>query len=228
VNIDITKLIDQTAFLLEKQRDSKKYCSEQFEEFLDLVEEEISSLDPVMEKDKVEKLKAIAVIVREQLLKFDKEINEDITFLEEQLGAIQEIKANKDPVAAAKLLKILMNGEEVPDTKKFKEEVEAEAYTSKESFVSILNDLKAVLQEGGLDELLVYLQDLNENESEEEEEEFEINFDSEEDDESEDCCEDEDSDCCGEASATHKDKKCCGKGDCGKDGDCGDSCKCDD
>jgi len=214
IKANIDKLIDQTNFLLEKQKESKDYCAKQFEEFLSLIEEEISQLDVSNDMERIGKLKSVADIINKQLGEFSEEIAADVSFLEDQLSAIKEISTYQDSEAAAKLIGVLMDGKEVPDTAKFKKDVESESVSSKESFIQVINDLKAALQEGGVDDLLAYLQSMQELD---ESEGLEVSLEM-------------DDECCGGVNLMFGDEgtKCCGgKFDCGDACVCDNDCKCE-
>ncbi|MCK4264975.1 hypothetical protein KAW80_01300 [Candidatus Babeliales bacterium] len=198
VKADLEKLIGQTSFLLEKQKASKEYCGKQFAELIGLIDSKAKNLDVANDKATVDKLTEISEIIGKHLINFEEEVEQDISFLEDQLKAIQEIKDHHDPESAAKLITVLMDGQTILDTKVFKDQIEEEAKASQESFSTVINDLKSAINEDGVDELLVYLKELEEEDRKEKaEEQFEVSFDPEEEAEEkkESCCKGDDENC---------------------------------
>ncbi len=195
--------MEQTIFLLEQQKESRVYCGNAFESFLTLIQEK---MDAESDKDDKTKLEYIHGAVKNQSDRFTSEIDEDIEFLGGQVKALEAIGKEKDEEKVTKLVDTLMEGQKVTETETFKKEVAQESKQAKEHFLSVMADLATSLKEGGIDDLVVYFEDLIADQNDEEE--FE-------DDDIELLPE--------EIEETDEKKTEC----CGGDGSCGDKCVCD-
>ena len=158
VRVDLEKLIDQTSFLLEKQEEARRVCVEKFNEFISFINDNLKLAKENNDQDSSVKLQEILSIIQSQLETFEGEILSDISFLKAQSEVLQAIKSEKDAAKAEELLSMITEGETILDTAKFKEEVAEEAKRSQQGFIDILEDFKAVLQEGNVDDLLIHLQ----------------------------------------------------------------------
>ena len=171
----IDELVEQTSFLLDKQKETKEFFENSLALFLDLFGSE---------QDKAEGLKKVELLecfqrVRLLLEKLDgkalEQLEEDIVFLEEQLGAIKQIQNMPDEKKVAQLGSLLIEDDsKVTDTKVFKKTIEQEAEQAQQEFQVMIDDIKSVLLEDGVQELEILLEahlSTEENRSEEEEEE---------------------------------------------------------
>jgi hypothetical protein len=215
-------LLDQTAFLLDKQKEAKRDCLALFADLLSAIEARLtktkSDKGNAEEYELLEKIKDM-IVKQSELINHDAQ--EDIDFLADQLKALQEIKNIKDPVKAKNLLGMLLDEDiEIKDSAAFKKEVSEEAALSRQNLVVMLNDLKEAVQDGNAQEVLQYLESVLS--------------------EAEGCCEeceDEEDDCCGKKACPKSSasaKSCCG-GCCQKDDSesmdifaCLDACKDDE
>jgi len=180
----------QVAFLLEKHRDSEKFCIEEFNDLLVLITDELAAADPEKDKEHAGKLALLHEMVTEQNAHFAKEIASDIGSLEHNLSLLRFTKELSDPEQQAELLARIKEDDEIQDYDTFKEAVDEEAEEAKAEFLNIMDDLKGALKDNNLDELLAYFEEirLQQQESEQEAEE------EEDEDEDESCA--SDSDCC--------------------------------
>ncbi len=206
---ELTKLLEQTTFLLEKQRESRDYTVMAFNDFLREIETIQQERDDQTEHDT---LQEIYNAVTEQSEKYTAEIDEDISFLDAQLETIQKIAGEGNNAKAIELVRVLMDGEEVPDTESFQQEVNEETDSAKRHFFAVIDDLKSALKEESFDELLTYIEQSGAFEGEEEE--------------GASCCGGANEACCGDAAAPERTKCCEGKSDCGDACVCDDNCGC--
>jgi len=119
-------------------------------------------------KDKVIKFATIKEIISKQAKQFDEEISQDIVFLQDQIKALGDIVEEENKEKQTELIEMILDGEEVVDTLKFKKDLEEDSVKAKESFEAVINDLKEALLEGSLDDLLAYLQEITKEEDEDE------------------------------------------------------------
>ncbi len=196
-------LIDQTSFLIEKQKDAVQDCLALFGDLLATVDKRVKQVDA--KAPEAESLKEVRDLLAEQAEQIKQGSQEDIDFLTEQLKTLQQIKTVNDPAKAKELLQMLLDEDvEIKDTVAFKKEVAEESAISRQNLVVMLNDIKDAIQEGNAQDVAVYLESiLNDEEG-----------DDDGDDEEESC----DDECCGKScGGAKKGKKSCG----GCDADCG-------
>ncbi len=202
----LTKLVDQTVFLLEKQKESRDYTVKAFQNFLTAIQKMQEGKE---EKESKDTLQAIYSAVADQSAQYADEIEEDIAFLDAQLETIKAVVEEGDKVKSAELARVLMDGQEVPETKEFTEEVTQESAEAKRHFLAVVDDLMGALQEESYDDLLAYIEQtgvVDEGMADAEGE----------------CCAGANEACCGDDAKPER-TVCCG----GKD-DCGDTCVCDE
>ena len=79
---------------------------------------------------------------------------DDVAFLKEQLGVIEQIAKIKDKERSQELVDMLLeDGEELPETAQFKVTVEQDCAEAKEGFAMMVNDIKDAFAEDGIVEL---------------------------------------------------------------------------
>jgi hypothetical protein len=191
----INKISEQTELLLEKQRETLDYCENMFDGFFELINEKIEKAEQEHDAPLLERLNNINSMVEHREEELNNQITEDISFLEEQLDAIEQVKALGDEEKAEELTSLMLEGKEseIPDTDKFKEDIEEEAIEVKSGFSAMIDDMKAALEEGSVEELEAFLQ------------EEEDRAEKEDDDE------DEDEESCGSSCSGCGEKEMCGK-----------------
>jgi len=194
----LTNLIEQTAFLLEKQKEANADCAKLFGDLLNVVKARRATKPANQEEG--EALESIATLIEEQAQHLKDDAQADIEFLEEQLQALTKVQTIKDPVKAKELLSMLIDeDEEVKDTATFMKEVNDEAVVSRENLLTMLNDLQDAIKDGNASDVALYLESILENDEEDEDDEEcddeNCNCEAEEDS----CCDDDDEDgCCDE------------------------------
>lgn len=207
--IRIDDLIEQTSFLLEKQKVSQIDCLAIFQDLLETAQarlEQTKKDNP----EEAEHLEQVCVLIADQKDNISTESQVDIDFLQEQMDALAKIQAVKDPAQAQELLSMMVDeNEEIRDTASFKQEVNEEAAASKENLLTVIKDLKDAIKEGSAHDVAVYLESIMSGEE------------SEDDSEDEDCDDDEDG--CGDEDG-EEGGSCGGCKGCGTGGGCGSGC----
>lgn len=203
-------IIEQTVFLVEKQKEAQRDCSMLFHDLLQAAQKkcEATAID---HKDR-EGLEYICDLVTEQAERIDEEAQGEIDFLEEQLEALQRIGAIKDPNMSEEMLsEILDTDVQVKDSDEFKKEVTEESLAARHNLAIVINDMKAALSEGNVDDLVTYLETILETEDDEDCEDC-MGCDDSDDDEDEDDEEFEEvvDECCCSGKKKPEQSSCCG------------------
>jgi len=220
----LVTVIEQTTFLLGKQKESLNDCSSIFKDLLTTVEAKLNKTTDTKERETLEK---VYDAVSGQAQKMADYIQEDINFLTEQLAAFGDIQKINDPVKTQEVLDLILgDAGELANTVEFKKTVTEEADMSKQNLITLIEDLKATIQEGNAEEVGMFLDSLLEDDADmntlDEDEDMDLDEEDEEDEE-DGCCDDEDGECCDEDEDEEKEELApcvCGKG---KDGKC--TCK---
>ena len=196
----LNKIAEQTIFLLDKHKEARAYCGDLFDELKDKVEEKRVAVDAIDDAKIAQKVTKIADFIDVTQKEYYEVMDEDISFLEEQLKAIDSVLETGNPAKMDEFAQLLLDGTELSETDAFKKEVEEEAADSMASFSAMIEDLQHALAENNIDDVLNYLQQLADDSNDD--------ADSPEDDTQ------EDSGCCG------------GLRDCGSACVCNDACGC--
>lgn len=153
----VDNLIEQTVFLLEKQKEANRDCAQIFAGLLVVVDQKLAQSKG--SADDVASLEKIRNLIAGQSEKIAEEAQLDIDFLNEQLHALKKIKEVKDPAKARELTDMLIDSsEEIKDTAAFKKEVTDESAISKENLMSMINDIKDAIKEGNMQDVAMYLE----------------------------------------------------------------------
>ncbi len=204
----LTKLVDQTKFLLEKQKEARDYTVGAFKGFLAAIQK---MLDERQDQETKDTLQEIYNAIADQSAQYSTEIEEDVSFLDAQLETMNTVAAEGDEVKSSELARVLTDGEKLPETKDFKEEVNEESTESKRHFLAVIDDLMGALEEESFDDLLAYVEQTNVAESETDEDE---------------CCDGANEACCGDDAVETRSGCCGGKNDCGDACVCSEECGC--
>ncbi len=210
---NLMRVAEQTAFLLEKNKEAQERSNGMFTELLSVIDTKIEAAQKAGKKAEIEKLESVADFLINKQEEFDAEVQDDIDYLEAQLKEINTTLSLSDPAAEDTLYKTLMDGEELLSNEAFKTQLSAEAEESFAGFKAILEDIREALEEERLDEVLSWIDRMSDedtdlwsdDEDEEEDDEYEDDQDDEEDEDEHSsskiqdaCCEDdEEEDCCG-------------------------------
>jgi hypothetical protein len=198
----LEKVIEQTTFLLEKQRQAHQECQTVFEDLLAYVTKKI---DAAHDEEEVETLENIHDILAGQAEQLTEDAGGDISFLTEHIKALKKIREVKDAAKATELLNALIDEqEEILETTDFKDEITRESEVAKDQLLAMVADLKDALEEGNSKEVELYLESLFQGEED---------ADGCEDDEDGEHDEDEE-DGCGSCSGGCETGGGCGTGKC--------------
>lgn len=193
-------LLEQTSFLLAKQTEAKKECSDIFANFISAVDKKAQGAKNAEDARSLEKIHSLIV---EQAKQFDEETQEDIEFLAEQLKMLEQVKGISDKEKAKEVMAMCVDeNEELLPTDEFKRNVIEEGELSKENLLNMVEDLTEAINEGSVKEVELLMETLVLDQGELDEE------DGDEDEcDCEDCDEDgDDCSCC----SSGKEKGCCG------------------
>lgn len=202
-------LIEQTDFLLEKQKEAQAEFEQIFAELANNVEEQLKAKNLSTQDSK--SLNNIQTIIQDHTGKVAEQMQEDIDFLTEQLTALKHVASIPDAAKAKELLNMMIDeNEEILETEEFKENVNQESTLSRQNLASIISDLKDALKEGKTHDVELFLEALQSEE--------------ESDDEGE--CDESDCHCCASKCNSQKDSSGVDifKGICDDDCDCDDDC----
>ena len=185
----INLLVQETDFLLGKQKEVKDFFQKEYVVIYDLLTKEQEKAEQVKKAEAVASCQRIRDLLKEQENDVVKELDDDIEFLQEQLKALTQVKDLGDSEKAKELSKLILDEEKpVTDFETFQKEVEEEMVEAQKSFSSMIEDISAAIQEGGITELEAFL-------------EAQLAEDDHDDDEEcdDDCssCDDDCSSCCG-------------------------------
>jgi hypothetical protein len=167
----VAVLLDQTAFLLEKHKESKTVCENLFNGLLTTIDQKMPSVahDP----EEKESLENIHTLISEQAERVLQEAQFDIDELARHLESLELIKDINNPEKAQKLLSLVIDDEEeILDTETFKETINQESSISKEQITTMINDIKDAINEGSAKEVEIYLESLIEGEDDDNDDEF--------------------------------------------------------
>ncbi|MCK4500724.1 hypothetical protein KAU11_09500 [Candidatus Babeliales bacterium] len=155
----IDVLAEQTAFLLEKQKELFSVFSRGFKELNDLLvvekeKAEVAKIGPALES-----FQQVQTLLDEQEKEIIDQGEQDIEFLEEQIKAIEQVKNLSDEKQAEELTGMMLEADkELSETKQFKADVEEEGREAQDGFRSMIDDITSVLQEEGITELAALLE----------------------------------------------------------------------
>ncbi len=153
----LEQVLEQTEFLLDRQKKSQKECDLIFSELLVVIED-------LLEKNKSDEQKKSLLeqmydLISGQAQKISDQAQEDIDFLGEQHKALLHIRDVKNPQKADELLNMILEDDtELHSTEDFKREINEELAVSKQNLQTVINDIKEALQEGQIEETAIYLE----------------------------------------------------------------------
>jgi len=154
----LDQISEQTAYLLEKQREFLEASESSFDSLLAAVDDKLKTKDREESGD-LEDLKSIYDILVAQKQKTSTDVQDDIKFLEEQLAAINQIRSLQDPQKAKELLNMIIDEkEELLETEEFKKQVDQDILKSQKELEVMVDDLKHSLEEENPHELKMLLE----------------------------------------------------------------------
>lgn len=147
-------VFEQTEFLLAKQKELVKFVEKIYTNLLGLIELEINKNT----KD-LEDLKAIHANISGHYNNLSADIKEDISFIEEQLAAIAQVKNIQDSAKAEELLNMIVDKDDtLVETQEFKKQVEQDLGNSFKELEHMSQDLSNAIQEGKAKEVRLMLE----------------------------------------------------------------------
>ena len=153
----IEKLLDQTSFLLDKQKEVKHETHRIFSELVAFVNQHRQRSAAGSETGQI--LDKIHDLLAGHAQRLAEEAQEDIQLLQENLEALLQIKEISNPEKADELLATLVDDEEeLPDTQSFKRDVNEELALSKNSLLAMVEDVKEAIKEGEAEEIALLLE----------------------------------------------------------------------
>jgi hypothetical protein len=157
--VTLQELIEQTDFLLGKQKEAQKDCLEIFGDLLNVVEKKIEKVKG--QREEVEELNKARTLVTQQIERVKEDTQSDIEFLGEQLRALNEIDKIQDKKKAQELVsQMLDDAEDIKETAAFKKEVEEESKISRQNLIALVNDIRDAVNEGSAKDVALYLESI--------------------------------------------------------------------
>ncbi len=149
-------LLEQTSFLLEKQKEAKTECAAIFADFLSVIDKKVQACKDAEDSRSLEK---IHTMISEQAKRFEEETQEDIDFLAEQLKMLAQVEKISDEAKAKEIMNMIVDeDEEILETEEFKRGVLEEGSVSKQNLLSMVEDIKEALNEGSIKEVELLLE----------------------------------------------------------------------
>jgi hypothetical protein len=162
----LNSLIEQTSFLLERQKELHAKTSTVFNTLLSVVENKLKTIDTTARKQDADDLMAITGYVSDHKAKSDEQIKDDIDFLAEQLTALNQIKAVNDDAKMEELLNmIIAKDEKIPDTAAFKKMIADETVNNFRDLDLMLSDMKSAIEEDDIHEIKLLLEAIKDQEN---------------------------------------------------------------
>lgn len=144
----IEVLHEQTAFLLEKQKELLQESQTAFDSVIDLVDQKIKKVEGGQNAQDLQDLQFIHDHIAKQKEVLNEPIEQDVSFLHDQLKAIEKIKDIKDPEKAKELLDMIVEEDaNLLETSVFKEQVNKDLDLSKKDLDVMIGDLKDAINE---------------------------------------------------------------------------------
>jgi hypothetical protein len=168
----LNSLMEQTTFLLEKQKELFDKTSKVFGGMFEVAEKKLKSIDQNARKQDAEDLKAIQKFVSDHKQKSAHGIQEDIEFLNEQIAALAQIKSIEDGSKREELLDMVIPKEEkIPDTAAFKKMITDDLASNFRDLDLMFDDMKSAIEEDDIHEIKLLLEAIKDQEENQEHEE---------------------------------------------------------
>lgn len=155
----VDKIAEQTRLLLDEQKLVLKLFKDEFSNLSDLISNELSEAEKTNDGSLLESCQHVKSLIDDLDKEIVNQIEEDVVFLEEQCVSLEKIKELPDKSQADEIASMMLeDGTELPDIEEFKENVKEESEAARESFMAMMDDMKAVLEEDGIAELEALLE----------------------------------------------------------------------
>ncbi len=166
VDQKLSLLIDQSNFLIEKQKEAQDDGRALFEGLIFFIEEKIGQES---DKDKIQHLKEVGEMFVSQAQDVQDAIDDDIEYVAEQKEGLIELRDKVSDSERKKelLYSIVDEGDEISPIDEFKEEVIREAESSKAHLSAMIEDFKSALEEDKIEEVKLHLQAMFDSEEDE-------------------------------------------------------------
>lgn len=152
----IENLSNQVAFLVEKNKELQKIQLDYFSNIISLIEKKL--LEDINTQDS-KSLLEIKNILQKDKATASEEFADDISFLQEQLDAINKIKAIEDPAKAQELFNMVTDKDlEIGDFTMFKEKVNSDFLTAQKELNFLTHDIIEAIENNNVEELKLYLE----------------------------------------------------------------------
>lgn len=144
-------LFEQTEFLLDKQKEVLALFKQEFADFRLFLEDEQKKAESVKAGEQLEAFQSVFSMLSEQEDDAITQLEEDITFLGEQLTAVREIQGLGDDERADELTGMLLEEDhELPETAQFKADIEQEAEEAKAAIKAVVHEMRSMFAEEGV------------------------------------------------------------------------------
>lgn len=178
-------LIEQTQFLVARQKEAKDACAKAFTGLLERIDKKIKGCDAAQSQ----RLQRVHEVLSGQAEQLIQDSENDIDFLRDQLRALTEITKTSDKEKAKELLAAMIDPtEEVMPTPEFKQAIIEELAAAQDGFDAVLEDIASALEEGDITNVEVMLEQLANAAAEEGEDDDDCEDDDDEDGEEDGCC----------------------------------------
>lgn len=160
----ITTLLEQTLFLVEKEKEAFLEISKRMDLLFSLLQEKIGQF-----KDEESK-ETLVAIEKHLIAHFDEMKNsmkEDVAFLEQQLQTMKQVSLIDDEQRRNELAEMIIHeaGELLP-TETFKKNIEEQSQMSRDEFFAMIQEMEDAIQEGKEEELLLLMESADEEDEE--------------------------------------------------------------
>ena len=167
----IDQLLEQTAFLLEEQKGMQSFYEKTFAMLYQLIDDSVAKSEAEHAGDSLDRLDNIRVMVKEQEEEILEQLADDVLFLEEQIAGLKQVCEMDDTTKVDEIASEMIGDQkELQSFDIFKGEIEEEIKAAQDSFGSVVDDMKAALEEGSLEELEAFLKEQREAAQKEREE----------------------------------------------------------
>ena len=147
----IEQLQEQAQFLLQQHHAAHEECSKNFASLLSYIQEKTHQ---EADEESAGILTTVYDALKKQGEELDKNMREDIDFLNGQIKVFTEVLATKDPAKKEELSKLVLeDAGEIQSTEDFKKEVLLEAEENRKSLSDMISDIRQTIEEGGAAEL---------------------------------------------------------------------------
>ncbi len=159
----VEALAQQTDFLLKKQEELLVALDSVFDSLFFFIDENIKSF--AKSDQDAKDLKIIRDYIANHRKKSDEQLKDDIDFLKEQIGAINQVKDIKDDTKVEEFLNMMIDEDEkLQEMEVFEKRVDADIVVCKKELEIMFDDIKSSIEEGKIHELCLLLEVIKDQE----------------------------------------------------------------